>query len=174
MKSKRLIRTANIPFRGFIPRVEMVPALFVADDADSSRRSDRKGETSYRTQRPLHREACLTTIHRARGRIPHFLKVCVRSGHDEGSSLPINFPSSVLVSERPITSNNGHPRAIYRVCAARMSPEKILGRLVTSESIPREPRHRSHELHARFVQSDIAVASCFRAERETCNVRGFK
>lgn len=34
-----------------------------------------------------------------------------------GSHLPINFPSVVLVSGCPITSNNGHPRAIYRVCA---------------------------------------------------------
>lgn len=33
-----------------------------------------------------------------------------------GSHLPINFPSVVLVSGCPITSNNGHPRAIYRVC----------------------------------------------------------
>ena len=40
----------------------------------------------------------------------------IDNGSRTGSHLPINFPSVVLVSGCPITSNNGHPRAIYRVC----------------------------------------------------------
>lgn len=82
-----------------------------------------------------------------------------RARHDDGSGLPINFPSTVLVSECPITSNNGHPRAIYRVCAARMSPEEILRPPRNFEASRTSFGIDPPELPARFVQSDIAAAS---------------
>jgi len=100
------------------------------------------------------------------------LSLCLQyTRSDDGSSLPINFPSTMLVSERPITSNNGHPRAIYRVCAARMSPKEIL-RPPRNSEVPHQFRHRSplSEFPVRFVQSDIAVASFVPKER-TCNVQ---